>query len=94
MRRTIAAAGFALAASAAGAQSTTDEIAKYRQMLADGNPAELWEARGEDLWKKKRGPKNASLEQCDIGLGAGKVKGAYTVLPKYFPCRSRVINVL
>ena len=25
----------------AGAQSATDEIAKYREMLADGNPSEL-----------------------------------------------------
>ena len=29
------------------------------------------------LWKEQRGPKNASLEQCDLGLGAGVVKGAY-----------------
>ena len=35
------------------AQSTTDEIAKYRQLLADGNPAELWEMRGEELWRTK-----------------------------------------
>ena len=57
--------------------STSDEIAKYRQMLADGNPAELWEARGEGLWKTKAGSKNASLEQCDLGKGPGVVKGAY-----------------
>ena len=42
----------------------------------DGNPAELWEARGESLWKEQRGPKHASLERCDIGLGPGVVKGA------------------
>ncbi len=42
--------------------ATIREIEKYRQALGDGNPAELWEARGEDLWKKKRGPKNATLE--------------------------------
>ena len=51
------------------AQSTTDEIAKYRQLLADGNPAELWEMRGEELWRTKAGPKNVSLEQCDLGKG-------------------------
>ena len=28
-------------------------------MLADGNPADLWEAKGEALWKQPRGPKNA-----------------------------------
>lgn len=73
-----------------GGDATIKEIEKYRQALGDGNPAELWEARGEDLWKKKRGPKNASLEQCDIGLGAGKVKGAYAVLPKYFEDTDKV----
>ncbi|MEO5763777.1 MAG: sulfur oxidation c-type cytochrome SoxA, partial [Casimicrobiaceae bacterium] len=50
--------GVALAAFvslAVGQGSTVDEIAKYRAALQDGNPAELWEARGEDLWKKPRG---------------------------------------
>ena len=67
-----------------GGDAAVKEIEKYRQALGDGNPAELWEARGEAMWKQKRGPNNASFEQCDIGLGPGKVKGAYTVLPKYF----------
>ena len=83
----------ALAASAAIAQSgdaTIREIEKYRQALGDGNPAELWEARGEDLWKQKRGPNKASFEQCDIGMGPGKVKGAYAVLPKYFSDTDKV----
>jgi L-cysteine S-thiosulfotransferase len=70
--------------------TTVQEIEKYRAALGDGNPAELWEARGEDLWKQKRGPKNASLERCDIGLGPGVVKGAYTVLPKYFSDTGKV----
>lgn len=82
--------GQSFAQSAGSGDATVKEIEKYRQALGDGNPAELWEARGEDLWKKKRGPKNASLEQCDIGLGAGKVKGAYTVLPKYFEDTDKV----
>ena len=54
---------------------------RYRAALGDGNPAELWEARGESLWKEKRGPKGASLERCDLGLGPGVVKGAYAQLP-------------
>ena len=58
-------------AASAQQKSAADGIAEYRAMLADGNPAELFEARGEDLWKKKRGPKNASLEQCDLGKGPG-----------------------
>ncbi|MGB8856285.1 MAG: sulfur oxidation c-type cytochrome SoxA [Burkholderiales bacterium] len=73
-----------LAAHHAQAQSAADEIARYREMLADGNPAELTEAQGEALWKQKRGPKNVSLEQCDIGKGPGVIKGAYAELPRYF----------
>jgi len=60
------------------------EIEKYRAMLAEGNPAELYELRGEGLWKGKRGAKNASLEQCDLGAGPGVVKGAYAQMPRYF----------
>ena len=70
--------------------ATIKEIEKYRQALRDGNPAELWEARGEGIWKKPRGPQNATFEQCDIGLGPGKVKGAYAVLPKYFADTDKV----
>lgn len=66
------------------AQSTADEIAKYRAMLADGNPAELTEAQGEALWTTKRGPKEASLEKCDFGKGPGVLKGAYAEMPRYF----------
>jgi sulfur-oxidizing protein SoxA len=71
-------------------RSAVEEIERYRAALGDGNPAELWEMRGEALWKERRGPKNASLEQCDIGLGPGVVKGAYTVLPKYFADTDKV----
>ena len=87
--------GAALAASVAleaGAQSAVEEIAKYREALAQGNPAELWEARGEALWKQRRGPKNASLEQCDLGLGPGVVKGAYVLMPRYFADVDRVMD--
>jgi sulfur-oxidizing protein SoxA len=66
------------------AQSVSDEIAKYRAMLADGNPAELVEGQGEVLWMTKRGPKNASLEKCDFGKGPGVIKGVYAEMPRYF----------
>ena len=72
------------------AQSATDEIAKYREMIADGNPSELYEAAGEDLWKTKMGPKNATLEKCDLGKGPGVVKGASAELPRYFKDTNRV----
>jgi L-cysteine S-thiosulfotransferase len=80
----------ALAASAQAQKSAADGIAEYRKMLEDGNPAELFEAKGEDLWKQKRGPKNASLERCDLGLGPGVVKGAFVTLPRYFADTGRV----
>jgi len=84
--------GLALAAPGTFAQqkSTAEGIAEYRKMLEDGNPAELFEAKGEELWKRKRGPASASLEQCDLGKGAGQVKGAFVELPRYFADTKRV----
>jgi len=78
------------------AQSQDDsikQIERYREMIAEGNPAELVELRGEALWKQKRGPKNVSLEACDLGLGAGKVAGVNAVLPRYFPDVDRVMDL-
>lgn len=90
----LAATAAAAGAAAVHAQgSTADEIAKYRQMLAEGNPAELWEAAGEELWKKPAGPKNASLEQCDLGKGPGVTKGAYAELPRYFKDANKVMDL-
>ena len=87
-------AAMAMCAAPAFAQtSATDAIAKYRELLADGNPAELWEMRGEELWKKKAGPKSASLEQCDLGKGPGVVKGAYVELPRYFKDAGKVMDL-
>jgi sulfur-oxidizing protein SoxA len=82
------------AALAAPARAETDKsiesLERYREALRDGNPAELFEAQGEELWKKPAGPKNASLEQCDLGLGAGVVKGAFAQLPRYFKDADKV----
>ncbi|WP_434033324.1 sulfur oxidation c-type cytochrome SoxA [Cupriavidus sp. a3] len=90
----LAATAAAAGAAAVHAQgSTADEIAKYRQMLAEGNPAELWEAAGEELWKKPAGPKNVSLEQCDLGKGPGVTKGAYAELPRYFKDANKVMDL-
>lgn len=71
-------------------KSTAAGIAEYREMLADGNPAELYEVKGAELWKKARGPNNASLERCDLGKGAGVVKGAWSELPRYFADTGKV----
>jgi len=88
----IAAAG-ALAASAgalAQQKSASDGIAEYRRMLEDGNPAELFEAKGEVLWTTPRGPNRVSLQTCDLGLGPGVVKGAWVQMPRYFADTARV----
>ena len=81
-------------AASVGAQaqqkSAADGIAEYRKMLEDGNPAELFEAKGEDLWKTARGPKKASLQRCDLGLGPGVVKGAWVQMPRWFADTQRV----
>jgi sulfur-oxidizing protein SoxA len=86
----LAASLLVLTGSAMAQKSSADSIAEYRAMLQDGNPADLFEAKGEDLWKQKRGPKNASLEQCDLGKGPGVVKGAWVELPRYFADTGRV----
>jgi len=93
----IAAAPFAYAVGQANpptpaSDPTAAEFEKFRQVLEEDNPAELFEARGKELWTAKRGPKNASLEQCDLGLGPGVVKGAYVQLPRYFADADKVMD--
>jgi L-cysteine S-thiosulfotransferase len=67
-----------------------DPLAVGRKMLAEDNPGELWIEQGKTLFHQKRGPKSASLEQCNFGLGPGKLDGATTQLPRYFPDTDRV----
>src|SRR6476661_6654660 len=94
LTRAACAAAVATATGVAYAQSSTvDEIAKYREALQDGNPAELWEARGEEMWRAPRGPNKVSFASCDLGLGPGVVKGAYAQLPRYFPDAKRVMDL-
>ena len=90
LRRALVATALAASAGAHAQTSTAEGIAQYRALLADGNPAELWEAKGEALWKQRRGPKDASLESCDLGQGAGVVKGAFVRLPRWFSDTRRV----
>lgn len=84
----VGAAGHAV--TIATADETIQGIEKYREALRDGNPAELFEATGEELWKTPAGPKNASLEKCDLGLGEGVVEGAAAQLPRYFKDTDKV----
>lgn len=89
--KTLVLAGLLVVAGSAMAQKTAaDSIAEYRALLADGNPAELFEAKGEDLWKRTRGPKNANLLACDLGKGPGVVKGAFVELPRWFADTQKV----
>jgi len=91
MKRVAACIAALLAAGALHAQNdTANGIAQYRAMLADGNPAELFEAKGEALWKTPRGPKNTTLERCDLGKGPGVVTGAFVELPRWFADTQRV----
>ena len=75
---------------------TEKAIEKYRQMLKEdpwSNPGLLDSDRGEGLWTTKRGPKNVSLEQCNLGKGPGKLDGAFAELPRYFADAGRVMDV-
>ena len=71
------------------------EIERYRAMISDpmSNPGFLAVDRGEILWGEKRGSRNASLEQCDLGLGAGRLEGAYAKLPRYFKDADKVMDL-
>lgn len=86
----VLASGLAIAAPVMAQKTASQGIEEYRALLQDGNPAELYEMKGEELWKKARGPKNASLEACDLGKGPGVVKGAFVELPRYFADTNRV----
>lgn len=70
-------------------------VAAYRAALADkdANPGSLIIENGGDLFKTPRGPKNVSLEKCDFGQGAGKLKGAAAQMPRYFKDTNRVQDV-
>ena len=89
----LAAAFVAIVACPSGAQNGPDGLAVGRQMLAEDNPGELWVERGQRLFHAKRGPKNASLEACDLGLGPGKLEGAFARLPRYFADTDRVQDI-
>jgi len=91
--RSLAVAAASLLAFAAAAQDTKKEIQRYQQMIGEGSPVELFELEGEALWKKLQGPKQASLEKCDLGQGAGVLKGAYARLPRYFKDADRVMDL-
>lgn len=67
-----------------------DKFGDYRAALEDSNPGSFWIDDGQELFEKKDGPKNASLEKCDFGLGPGVLQGAYAQLPRYFKDTNKV----
>lgn len=71
------------------------EIERYRAMISDpmSNPGFLNVDRGEQLWSLTRGAKNVSLETCDLGVGPGKLEGAYAKLPRYFADAGKVMDL-
>ena len=78
--------------AAQSSDPTTREFERFREMMEADNPAEIYEDTGAELWKTKRGPKQVSLEQCDLGLGPGVVKGAYVQMPRYFADAGKVMD--
>lgn len=79
-----------LSGAAVAQRASQDPLAVGRQMLAEDNPGELWIDRGKALFHQPRGPRNASLEQCDLGMGPGKLEGAAAHLPRYFADTDKV----
>jgi sulfur-oxidizing protein SoxA len=92
---TTATTGSALAQSGAVDHAKADaEFARFRAEMEDSSPAELFELKGEELWKARRGPKNVSLaESCDLGLGIGKLEGAYVQSPRHYPDADKVMDI-
>jgi sulfur-oxidizing protein SoxA len=91
-KRALLCAALALSLSPALAQQPSP-FADYQRMTRESAPVELFELGGEELWKKPQGPKNVSLEKCDLGQGPGVLKGAYAGLPRYFADVDRVMDL-
>ena len=86
----LAAACLAASAAATAWSQSNDPLGVGRKMLAEDNPGELWIEKGKTLFHQKRGPKGVSLEQCDFGMGPGKLEGAAARLPRYFADTDKV----
>jgi sulfur-oxidizing protein SoxA len=95
MKANLTGLGALMLALASGAAFGEASVAEYRAALADkdANPGTMIIENGGDLFKTKRGPNNVSLEKCDFGLGAGKLKGAAAQMPRYFKDTDRVQDV-
>jgi sulfur-oxidizing protein SoxA len=88
--RFTAGAALCLALTLPASALAQGDLSVGRKMLVEDNPGELWIDQGKALFYQKRGPKNVSLEQCDFGMGPGKLEGAAARLPRYFADTDRV----
>lgn len=61
--------------------------------MMNTNPAYFVIGDGKALYNEKRGPNNASLEQCDFGQGPGVLEGAYAKMPRYFEDTGKVMHL-
>lgn len=62
-------------------------------MMMQDEPSYWVIEQGEVLFKEPRGPKKASLEQCDFGKGPGVLEGAYVEMPRYFADTGKVMDL-
>ncbi len=92
---TCAVLAFTSVAIAQTEDETEKGLEKYREMMSDpmSNPGFLYVDRGEELWALPRGANNVSLETCDLGVGPGKLEGAYASLPRYFSDADTVMDL-
>lgn len=82
-----------LAINVSAENTTSEQSDIYKEFIEDGNPAEFKEMHGDELWHKKIGKNNVSLEKCDLGKGPGVIEGAYVELPKYFSDVNKVMDI-
>jgi sulfur-oxidizing protein SoxA len=75
------------------AAQSDDTFSEYRDMFGDDNPAIFVIEEGADFWLQANGPRQVSLEACDLGLGPGVVAGAYASLPRYFADTGTVMDL-
>ena len=66
---------------------------QYRDLMGDDNPAIFVIDEGQEFWAQAQGPSAATLEACDLGLGAGVTRGAYAQFPRYFADTDRVMDI-
>jgi sulfur-oxidizing protein SoxA len=66
---------------------------QYRDLMGDDNPAIFVIDEGAEFWVQSQGPSAATLEACDLGLGASVTRGAYAQFPRYFADTDRVMDI-